>query len=573
MYRAHLVVAASLVITLITAQSQTATFDRQQYPAPPQGEILTQADLNSDGAQDVLIRVWAGTDRTNDGLWVYVSNGDGSFRPGAQYQPGHFIGGAAVEDFNEDGRGDVVFTDGYGAEFAAGNGDGSLGEFHLIPSAVHADNVATADFNRDGHLDIIFSVGNQLFFAAGDGHGAFGSAKLLHTGQFDFTSFPTIVIGDFDGDTRADFAAVEESGYDPTQGAFSKTVFFYGNGDGTFTVKSVTVGGTTRYVMADLNHDGKSDLVGTYVQSSVNTHDSGVHIIYGNSSRTFGVKTFGVDDLTPEFANKAPVAVADYNGDGRLDLAVPSTDRIDSFLKLGIYFQQSNGSFVLGERTPIASVETNDLAGAIAGDYDGNNEPDVVTIETNGVLDYVANSSSGSFPSCRPTSARSIVPCSPVPSASHSALSPLQFKVAASSLSPMRKLEVWVDGIKRIESYNVYDNLGFLTGSVALSEGTHKVSYYAVNYDNRAQRVTQTINVGSATTACVAPSTAGINVCAPIDGSSVNSSVHVSAVGSQAPSPGWSCGWMDRRRLQLPITTSTPMSPLRPGGTASAFTR
>jgi hypothetical protein len=236
------------------------------------------------------------------------------------------------------------------------------------------------------------------------------------------------------------------------------------------------------------------------------------------------------------------VAVADYNGDGRLDLAVPSTDRIDSFLKLGIYFQQSNGSFVLGERTPIASVETNDLAGAIAGDYDGNNEPDVVTIETNGVLDYVANSSSGSFPSCRPTSARSIVPCSPVPSASHSALSPLQFKVAASSLSPMRKLEVWVDGIKRIESYNVYDNLGFLTGSVALSEGTHKVSYYAVNYDNRAQRVTQTINVGSATTACVAPSTAGINVCAPIDGSSVTSSVHVSA-------SSWVTGTLARMEL------------------------
>jgi hypothetical protein len=507
-----------------------ATFERQQYAMPEMGEIQARADINKDGVADLLVSSFQGTYSSTDGLYVMLADGNGAFTRGQQLTSHQLVNGVAIDDFNRDGRADVVFAIPSGLRFSAGHGDGTFSVSVAINSQGRGA-LASADFNRDGKADLAFGHTNTLKIALGHGDGTFGAPRLVYTGPTSYSYFPNVNIGDFDGDGRADIAAAEEDGYDKSVGYFTKTVVLYGNGSAGFAQHSITVGGSDRYIVADVNQDGKADLVGIYVISYGDRYGDGVHILYGSASRTMSARTLGSRDFAAEYSEKMPVGVADFNGDGRLDIAEPITDYRDNYNKIAFYYQRADGSFELStDLVAIAPISTDDLRGAVAGNYDDDNKPDLVTVQITGTLNSVVNTSTGSFPTCS-APGRGLHVCSPVAGAISS--SPVRFNVAATDFAPIRKVEVWVDGTKRVERFFSYATNSFLNTSLSLGAGSHTATIFSVGFDNRLQRKSFTFTVAGGSGCTPASSTATV-ICSPVSGSTVGNPVTGSAKGGSS---------------------------------------
>ena len=130
-----------------------------------------------------------------------------------------------------------------------------------------------------------------------------------------------MISGDFNGDGKPDLAILSYDGYDT-----SYITILLNNGDGSFSGKPTVIvykqgitGGDViigTLAAADFNGDGKLDLavVGDYVSSG------GVTILLGNGDGTFTVAGPNLD-VTADFAL---IATGDFNGDGIQDFVTPN---------------------------------------------------------------------------------------------------------------------------------------------------------------------------------------------------------------------------------------------------------
>ena len=100
-----------------------------------------------------------------------------------------------------------------------------------------------------------------------------------------------------------------------------------GNGDGTFKAKQSfgTGSGPKPVAVADFNGDGKSDLV------TPNWNSNTVSVLLGNGDGTFQAKQSFVTGSTP----KRSVAVADFNGDCKTDLVIANYSSDTASVLLG----------------------------------------------------------------------------------------------------------------------------------------------------------------------------------------------------------------------------------------------
>lgn len=134
----------------------------------------------------------------------------------------------------------------------------------------------------------------------------------------------------------------------------------HGQGVGFAPTEYATGTGPTAVVAADFNGDGKLDL------AVANNGSDSVSIFLGNGNGTFGAKT---DFATG--AGPSGLAVGDFNGDGKLDLAVANQTANTISILLG----KGDGTF--GAKVDFATGAT-PLAVAV-GDFNGDNKLDVVS--------------------------------------------------------------------------------------------------------------------------------------------------------------------------------------------------
>jgi len=119
----------------------------------------------------------------------------------------------------------------------------------------------------------------------------------------------SVAVGDFNGDGKLDLAVANECGVTCVSGGTVSILL--GNGDGTFSLKSSPGVGYSPHsvAVADFNGDGKLDLA---VANDNNT----ASILLGN-----GDGTFTAGSRSGVGSNPISLAVGDFNGDGRLDIA------------------------------------------------------------------------------------------------------------------------------------------------------------------------------------------------------------------------------------------------------------
>jgi hypothetical protein len=273
--------ACSLLLLSVAVAAQTVCFNEVDTRTGPDPTRAVLFDSNGDGKFDLGLIAGSAMGNTF-GTDSLLGNGDGTFAKIKAYYGPTKPSSITAGDFNGDGKSDLALSfsinNGGLVGILLGNGDGTFGNVHQVATTRAADTIVTGDFNRDGKMDVAITTG--LYVAAG------ADIELL-----------------------------------------------LGNGDGTLqspTVVTALPWYTTALSVADLNGDGKLDLI----SDGGNTDDNGqvVTVVLGNGDGTF---------QTPQRYTSASLtgaqgfAVADLNGDGVLDVAVPGGAGMDLFFGTG----------------------------------------------------------------------------------------------------------------------------------------------------------------------------------------------------------------------------------------------
>jgi hypothetical protein len=283
------------------------TFDPPSHViSPSAGSSLGAADLNNDGALDLMVL-------TVDTMWVLPGAGDGTFGAPIESPPVRSGVRPLFVDVNGDGNLDVILPEqSGGVSISLGNGDGTFLAATVQPITGNgiATTVAAGDFNGDGHVDL---VANNIGVAAPNFEGATVSVLLGHgdgtwAAAVDYAVAPipqSLAVADFNGDGRLDLAVASYA--TPTLSVL------FGSGDGTFlpAVDYPIVGlGTADTAAADFNGDGRADLATCAPADALS--------IFTNA----GDGTFGPSLNLAAAASCTSMAVADFNRDGRPDVAL-----------------------------------------------------------------------------------------------------------------------------------------------------------------------------------------------------------------------------------------------------------
>jgi FG-GAP-like repeat len=278
--------------------------------------IVVTARLTGSGNADLVL-----TDYVGGHVSVLLGKGDGTFQPPLAF-PVDAPADLVVGDLDEDGYPDLAVVESPGQSAGVlqvffGNGDGT---FHAGPRyqlGIDPISIAAADFNGDGHLGVAVANSNQLekrgsvMVFVGNGKG-----KLAKTGKYVVAGSPwSIAAADLNGDKFPDLAVTQETLgsvavlLNDGTGKFGKPVTYHAGGGEVVDVK-----------IADLRNNGSQDLI------AVNASLSRIAILLNKGDGTFDAARFYTTVLSNQDQGADGVVIADFNLDGRLDLAASNQD-------------------------------------------------------------------------------------------------------------------------------------------------------------------------------------------------------------------------------------------------------
>jgi hypothetical protein len=273
----------------------------------PTAAIVLDADRNGRSDLAVVNGNLAGS------LIVLPGDGLGGFGPRQVSPPTGAVGPRSVAsgDFNRDSRPDLVTLDTAvnDMSFLKGLGDGTFDPPVAFPTGiVSPQGLGVGDFNGDGALDVVVGASGTtaVSLLRGDGAGGF-LAPLAIPSSASGTSPYGIAVGDFDRDGKLDFTRVTSTA----------ATTHYGDGTGVFVAElSTTVGPSPAdIVVLDFDRDGILDLaVSSYLGNTV-------WLLKGSGARLSPPFTRQLPDLVTN-AFPAGLAAGDVDNDGVTDLVV-----------------------------------------------------------------------------------------------------------------------------------------------------------------------------------------------------------------------------------------------------------
>jgi hypothetical protein len=530
-------------------------------------------DLNNDGVLDLV----QDTVNQPNGFTVSIAKGDGTFKAPVFYSVSDSATKTvsnptpiATGDFNNDGYADVVVqvSGSNQLEVFLGKGDGTFQAPKTVsvslPSGYYLTSapIVASDFNQDGNVDLAVVAAssgscctNTVYVLEGNGEGSFSNPHAVYTATGEHVIY-NVVVGDFDGDGKPDIALTDDR---VMQGSYFDTMLqvLYGNGDFGFdktTAYTVSDGGQLTIVSGDLNGDAKTDLFGL-----LNSSSQQLAVFYAGSSRTFDSYFFDLpnsmivgDPTYPYFATPltSDLVMADFNGDGRMDLAGAEFTNDTSGAPAMIYFLAgaNPGEFTIQTSPLDTSGSQQFFSNPVVADENHDTKPDIVinqassdTAKTSSITTQLNGETEGSFIDCNYGSGDGILLCSPA--INGATTSPVNFSASADSFGQLRKIELWVDGIKVEEQNNAWEHDAWFAWSGAFASGTHNATLYAADIDNRLSSLDFKFTVTGSS--CSAPTSDGVHVCAPASNSTDSSPVQVTAAAKIAGTLNRMEVWVD----------------------------
>lgn len=318
-----------------------------------QPDRIVCKDLNNDAYLDVIIRC--------AGVNIFMNSGTGTFPTSKTYTLGNGMIDYLCKDFDQDGINDILSVNiksrSFG--FAKGKGDGTFVAARSYVKPGNSRCVISADFNNDGNVDMAVSTGDYkiyLYYGAGDGTFTSTNTTLNPT----TTGLIGLVAVDLNKDGKMDIAGCDIS--------INRLVTFMNNGNG-FNSAIVTDAGTNKepysIVAADFNSDGYPDLM----TANYGGTNAGVSLfLYAGNGYVAAPVTFSIG------ASAYDLVAADFNGDGKMDVAASTVSSFDS--KIAILIGDGAGGFA-----PYTSYSCVYARGLKAADINQDGKMDLLVVQ------------------------------------------------------------------------------------------------------------------------------------------------------------------------------------------------
>lgn len=358
--------------------------------APSNPNLITVADINNDGKDDIILSTTNGTvttlvNQTPQGNYSIYFMG-----PQVITLSGTSITQIGSADMNNDGKKDLLLSD-VGAStikiILNNTTISSLTTNYAAPQSFSCGtnpiSLAIADMNKDGKLDIISNLGGSPFNSNSllRNSTSPGAATLSFETIQEFTTnnYPSnTVVTDINMDGKPDLGIITNTAFlqvmlnATTTG--STTPSFTGHFDLSATSPVIGTSG-------DLNNDGKPDLI--LANGTSNTIS-----IFSNTTASGSVTpTYASRQDIGGFNNPVFVAIVDFTQDGKKDILV--VNKNNGYLGVLVNYTTPGSSIFTFNLQYFGSMGTPQAVAL--GDLNGDDKIDLVASATNGGLYFFFN--------------------------------------------------------------------------------------------------------------------------------------------------------------------------------------
>lgn len=305
------------------------------------------ADVNGDGMPDLIVTGQTYYSETSTTHFVSVLLGVDSDHDGHgdtfqdRQDFGNNVGSAgavAVGDMNHDGKPDLVVlttSEDSAVNVLLGNGDGSFQSEQTFPVGISSNDVQIADVNGDGVPDVVTAnyLDGSVSVLIGNNAGGLGTAERYSiAGSLTFSNPKAVAVGDMNGDGIPDLVTAGRYSYFYAGNSYTggMVTVMLGDGSGTFAASTQDRAGQglSDVQLADFNGDGKLDIAVSDGRAPLSEFDFPVYVLLGAGDGTVSERPrgFATSDTTA-----ASLTVADFNGDGKADLATTNGTAFSTF--------------------------------------------------------------------------------------------------------------------------------------------------------------------------------------------------------------------------------------------------